>query len=220
MKKLFMFGYLLGLFLALPVYAGASNSNVRIQDIISVAQDQLPSLLESIPEGDEELFGFHNREEFDSADLDTPYRMSVIDENGSVVFLSTWRVPVTINNEFRALIDVRKEGNRFEISGLGAAGLAGELDELEKNVFGAHKWRLQESKTLLRSYRKKADFVVFDADVSLNRQNLKSSHSATRAYPLKSGRMALNELKKEKRGDVNQSIETTVEEVIELLEKQ
>ena len=71
-------------------------------------------------------------------------------------FISTgnWRVPVIVNNKYKALLTVAKENNKWRIVKIGAKGLAQELDRFEQN---------HPSNTdikILRVFQIKGDFIL------------------------------------------------------------
>jgi hypothetical protein len=129
-----------------------------------VAQSQLMELLNAIPVGAEENYGFNSREEFAEAKLTTPYEMFSTDGTGTVAALEEWRVPVVVGDDFRMLIDVRKSGSTYAAVGIGAAQLASELGQVERATATGSVAQPSQNKSILRAFKQTADFVVYDLD--------------------------------------------------------
>ena len=154
MKKLLL------ILLCLPMI-GFSQLNV----ITKVADEELKSYLQKIPFGQEHLFGFENRNEFAQSKIGVPFEVLTLNENffndekvlkDEKYFVSTgnWRVPVIVNNKYKALLTVAKENNNWRIVKIGAKGLANELDRFEQN---------HPSNTdikILRVFQIKGDFIL------------------------------------------------------------
>ena len=142
----------------LPASTGSSEATRG--DIAQAAVKQLPQWLDKIPSGQEQYYGFAEREEFSLATIGTPvHTFYFADEmagdapNHSTEKLAPsyeWRVPVAVNNEYRALVTVAPVDGEWKIVDIGAAGLAREL--------GSHKTGHQN--ILLRSFKAKSDFLV------------------------------------------------------------
>lgn len=102
-----------------------------MKEMYRFAFDQLPRILESIPINEEEKYGFKSREEFKIADLGTPYQEYSLDKD---IPTGYWRIPVTMNNENRALIRLKKQNDKWVFAGFGAVRLATELNFFEKHI--------------------------------------------------------------------------------------
>lgn len=101
-----------------------------IQDMYRFAHEQLPRLLGSISINEEEKYGFKSREEFNIAVLGIPYQEYSLDKDMPT---GHWRIPVTVNNENRALISLKKKG-KWVLAGFGDTRLATELGFFEKHI--------------------------------------------------------------------------------------
>lgn len=140
-------------------------------DIISiVANTELSNYLNKIPLGQENKFGFSNREEFFQAEIGIPYEVfslntdffdseNVIRNEVYIVSTNNWRVPIIVGDQYRALLTVTKVNNQWSVVKIGASGLAEELDLFHKN----HP-SMKELK-ILRVFQLKSDFVLTSNDL-------------------------------------------------------
>lgn len=190
MKRFLLIGIAVAFLFTTLGFAKDMEQNAEIELVCMKAKEDLQSFLNSIPKGEEDKYGFKDRNEFEKAKLGKPYQVYALDENGVVSPLGYWRVPVTVGNEFRAFLDIRGESGRFETFGLGAAELAKELDSLEGKVFGKDRAGKVVSKSLLRSFQRRADFVAFNADVEDH-----GKHGSIETYPLSSGKKYIQDRK-------------------------
>jgi hypothetical protein len=126
--------------------------------IVDVAADGAAGWLAKIPWGSERGFGFDSRDELDRARVATPVRMATVSERtGAIELMETWRVPVVVDGEARALLTVERRGGQSRVVDLGAAALALELDDM------ARRHRVEETGArlvLLRLFRERSDLVV------------------------------------------------------------
>ena len=137
--------------------ASTDFSQIDTDDIRLAATQQLATWLDKIPSGQEQHFGFADRDEFSTATIGTPihtfYFADELEAPAKELLVPSyeWRVPVLVNNEYRALLTVAPVEGVLNIVDLGAARLARELGTQtnHKNV-------------LLRSFKAKCDFLVAD----------------------------------------------------------
>ena len=153
----------------------------QINNVIETANKELHSYLQKIPLGQEHLFGFNNREEFSQSKTGLPYEVFTLSANffenekieeskNYIISTGNWRVPIIVNNKYKALLTVSKENNKWRIVKIGAKGLATELDKFKQNHPSITDVKI------LRIFQLKGDFI-------LSSQNL--------IYPLSSGSKAL-----------------------------
>jgi len=160
--SLFLAGLIISLF---PGIAGAQDQGPAIR---SAAEAGLKPFLELIPPGREKEYGFEKRADFAWTMLGRPYELRTIkpqdlsNENAilptgvPIVSLNQWRFPVICRGRICALLTVARMKDDWEAVDLGAAGLASELDAMEK------RYSLDDPslpKTLLRLYQWKIDFI-------------------------------------------------------------
>ncbi len=148
--------------LIIPIRAFAAAP----QELYAAAEAGLPFFLSHIPSGEEKGYGFNSREEFDGAELGPPYEMHTIYperllkgetvDPGMIVSVREWRFPVKCAGRARALLTVAEKEGKWQAVDIGAAGLATEIDRLEKTL------SLTENSTrgILRLYQIKADLLV------------------------------------------------------------
>jgi hypothetical protein len=154
MKKLLL------ILLCLPMI-GFGQLNI----ITKVANEELKIYLQKIPLGQEQMFGFNNREEFSQSKIGVPYEVFTLATNffdnekieeGKSYIVSTgnWRIPIVVNNKYKALLTVSKENNKWRIVKIGAKGLARELDKFEQNHPSITDLKI------LRVFQLKGDFIL------------------------------------------------------------
>jgi hypothetical protein len=140
-----------------------------VKDIIDVANAGFSKYLEKIPQGQESLYGFRSRGEFAIAKVGKPYHIFLLrkefftDPVGSndnyLIPTDEWRIPLTVENEFRVLITVAKMNGTWTVVGIGAAGLAGELGEFEKKNPSS-----DQSGTILRILQLDCEFLLIPSN--------------------------------------------------------
>jgi hypothetical protein len=134
-------------------------------EILATAVVGYKNLLEKIPKGYEYQFGFRNRDEFARARIGKPYQLfslsnefitdTKVENKDYLVPSPEWYVSIMVDNEFRVLITVSKIHGFWEVVGIGAAGLANELGEIDKNHPSINKWGI-----ILRIHQLECDFLL------------------------------------------------------------
>ncbi|MDA1009108.1 MAG: hypothetical protein O3C42_00980 [Bacteroidetes bacterium] len=159
MKKLLI------VLLALPLI-GFGQQNI----ITKVAKKELNNYLQKIPVGQENMFGFNNREEFSQAEIGDPYEIytlnteffdakNIISNKTYIVSTENWRVPIIVNNKYRVLLTISKVNNEWNVVEIGAKGLAEELDMFNKNHHTINELKI------LRVFQLKGDFIVTSENI-------------------------------------------------------
>ena len=159
-KSIVFFSFILLISISLAVSAIPSD---KVQQ---AAQEGLIHFLGKIPVGLEENYGFNSRQEFDWAFLGEPYEMYTIHPDflinerpigsGFITPLEIWRFPVLSHDSMRTLLTVAKVEGEWKAVAIGGAGIAFELDQLEK-IYSFD--RNNTKRVLLRLYQIKSDFV-------------------------------------------------------------
>ena len=137
----------------------------QLNIITTVANEELKSYLQKIPVGQEHMFGFNNRNEFSKSKIGVPYEVFTLTANffdnekiekGQNYIISTgnWRAPIVVGNEYKALLTVSKENNKWKVVKIGAKGLARELDKFEQNHSSISDLKI------LRVFQLKVDFIL------------------------------------------------------------
>lgn len=119
------------------------------------AKSQLSRVLEFIPVDEEGKYGFKSRAEFKIAALGIPYQEYSLDLDKPTGY---WRIPVTVNNENRALMTIKKQNGQWMFSHFGAARLATELSFFEKHrANSVPAWG-----RIVRDFEMSCDYLQFD----------------------------------------------------------
>jgi hypothetical protein len=104
---------------------------------------------------EEEKYGFKSRKEFKTAGLGIPYQEYSLDRDMPTGY---WRMPVTVNNENRALLRLEKQNGKWTFSGFGAARLATELGFFEKHLVTTRpSWG-----RIVRDFEMQCDYIQFE----------------------------------------------------------
>jgi len=175
--------------------------------VIKTAQNDLQMMLNQIPAGQLEAFGFTSRAEFGLATIGKPYRMVGLSldfyqgkmdwkvpnvtngkyvtpfNNSVIVSQNQWRVPVLVNGQQRMLLTVALNNGAYETVDMGAAGLAAELQEKSKTADPNSQF------CLFRIYPLEADFFVESSSSSFENAKFPPLYAATMSMPV------LNEMK-------------------------
>lgn len=175
--------------------------------VIKTAQNDLQTMLNQIPAGQLEAFGFNSRTEFTAATIGKPYRMlgfhpdfylgkmnwkgsMVVNgqyvtpfNNDVIIAQNQWRVPVLVNGQQRMLLTVALNNGVYETVDMGAAGLAAELQEKSKTADPNSHF------CLFRIYPIQADFFVEASGNLFENAKFTPLYAATMSMP------ALNETK-------------------------
>jgi len=158
MKKLLL------ILLCLPMIGFGQQTN-QIKTVKNIANIQLGDYLEKIPLGQEEMFGFNNREDFAQAEIGIPYEVLTLnadffdDENirrdkNYIMSTENWRVPIIVDNKYKSLLTVSRLNNKYNVVKIGANGLANELEIFKQNHPSIN------TPNILRVFQLKVDFIL------------------------------------------------------------
>ena len=160
-------------------------------EIIRMVIKELPSWLGKIPPGYEKEYGFLTRDDFEKVipgdlflvyTLDNKFFANAIRADSNYLrFSGDIRVPVLIDEEYRALITVSMRDGKWKIVDYGAVNLA---KELQQNISAASD--KVASFKVLRIYQLTSDFL-FQADPG-------SPSSSIILFPLHSANLNLPEI--------------------------
>ena len=130
------------------------NSNAQDNaEILQVAERDIYKTLQNIPEGREKLYGFNNREEFEITEFGQVLRMYIYD-NEEITATNTWRIPVMVKNEYRALASISYINQTLQIVDFGANVLAEDIQNLINQNTD------KQFNSFLRVYELQADFLI------------------------------------------------------------
>lgn len=168
-----------------PLVTAAENDSIGV-----VAQRELPAFLDKIPPGMESNYGFADRAEFARAKVGRPmpvYTVPPVADEGAggadtsaehPVAVGTWRVPVVVGRDVRALLTIEALNGKLRVVDLGATSLAKEVDAFDKAHPGKHRGLLR-----LESFR--CDYMMLgDSGAALENGEY---------HPLRSARMVFSE---------------------------
>ncbi len=134
---------------------GNGNRNIyqpaefELDSILIIAGQQISSFINDIPQENLNEYGFISKNDFKKISFGTPiavYRL----ENSYIIFTSTWRVPIIVDNEYRSLLTIIKKNYEYQAVDFGAKVLAHEFSTKKtQNTIG-----------LLRVYELQSDFVI------------------------------------------------------------
>jgi len=156
--------------------------------VMQTAQNDLQKMLNQIPPGQLENFGFNDRAEFAIATVGKPYRMLTFSmgfykgdmdwhANDFIEAQQKWRVPVIVNGQQRMLLTVDARNGACETVDMGAVGLAAELQQKSKNASANSQY------CLLRIYPLEADFFVDVNGNAFENARFTPLYSATMSMP-------------------------------------
>ncbi len=167
---------LLGLVAACDGGRGAADTGVvgqavtaaggeRAEVALRAARAQAADWLGRIPAGRERDFGFADRAELERAEPGAPWRLVTYDaaalratapgELPAPRLLGLWRVPLEVDGRARVLLTLERRQGALRAVAIGAAGLAADLDALERRHAGPLAGRI-----LLRIFPLRADFAM------------------------------------------------------------
>jgi hypothetical protein len=124
---------------------------------VTAAEKDLQQILEKIPIGNEESYGFKNREEFENAEIEDPIDFFTF-INDSIQSVETVRLPVSVEDEFRSLATVEYIDGELHIVDFGANVLAQEIQKVcNENI----NYKLIG---ILRVYNITSDFLIMSKE--------------------------------------------------------
>jgi hypothetical protein len=95
------------------------------------ATSELQAVLSKMPVGDEQSYGFKNREEFTNAKIEDLTINESIGHDSQITF-NRYRFIISVNNEPRALVSYKREGGSWVMAGFGATNLIKEISGISK----------------------------------------------------------------------------------------
>jgi hypothetical protein len=134
-----------------------ADEGADLQAMAHYADTNLTEILNNIPTGEEERYGFQNRGELSQATLGIPYQEYDIDKEEPTGY---WRIPVTVDGENRALLRLKDSAEGWVFAGLGGADLARNLDDHEANMDS--QGRTPSTGRIVRDFTMRCDYVQFD----------------------------------------------------------
>lgn len=131
--------------------AFSQNMEIRKDFPIEVIDGYIMPFLEDIPDDILPDYGIKNRDEIRKSTIGRPIAVYTL-EQGALSFTDTWRIPLIVDDEYRALFTVFKScNNEYKIVEFGAVLLAEEFFEFEKE---------HDFSAMLRVYELRKDFFI------------------------------------------------------------
>jgi hypothetical protein len=145
------------IFTAIPCGYSFAAEEGELQAMAQFANNNLLQILNNIPIGEEEYYGFRNRDELSQATLGIPYQEYDMENEQPTGY---WRVPVTVNTENRVLLRLKNTVQGWAFSGLGGAQLARNLGDHENNM--ESKGQIVRTGRIIRDFSMRCDYVQFN----------------------------------------------------------
>lgn len=98
----------------------------EIFKVVQTTKKELPQVLEKIPAGYEQSYGFESKDEFLNSKVGKPFRFFTI-KNNQLTDTSPYTLPITVDNQFRALATVEYINDTLHIVDFGSNVLAKEI---------------------------------------------------------------------------------------------
>lgn len=153
--------FLLSLLIGMSLSAQRQDQ-IRAKSVHLVKEAALANasaFLQLIPEGQEKEYGFENRSDFSKVKVEVPfetYYMQYKENKLGFVSGNEWRVPLSVDGKYVALLTVVFNQGKAEVVDFGASVLAQKLQESEqKAITGSER-------VLIRSTYLSQDFVTSD----------------------------------------------------------
>jgi hypothetical protein len=158
---------------AIPGGYALAAGDGELQAMKQYASTNLVEILNNIPQGEEDNYGFKNRNELRQANLGLPYQEYDMDKEQPTGY---WRLPVMVDGENRTLLRLKNTAEGWTFSGLGGTDLARNLEDHENNMH--IQGENLRSGRIVRDFSMRCDYVQFN-------QQLDSKLSGS-VYPLQS----------------------------------
>lgn len=156
-KLLFSLSLLIGMSLSAQHQDRRPEQSVNL--VKEAARENASTFLQLIPQGQEKEYGFDNRNDFSRIRIEEPfqlYYMSYNENKLGFVPANEWRVPVSVDGKYVALLTVAFYEGKAELVDFGANVLAQKLQEsVQQSIAGS-------ARILIRSTYLSHDYVTAD----------------------------------------------------------
>lgn len=123
------------------------------------AMENASTFLQLIPQGQEQEYGFDNRKDFSKIKIEEPFQMYYMgykENKLGFVQANEWRVPLSVDGKYIALLTVAFYEGKAQLVDFGANVLAQKLQEsIQQSITG-------KERILIRSTYLSRDFVTTD----------------------------------------------------------
>jgi len=146
------------------------------------------TFLNLIPEGSEADYGFNSRSDFSRIKIEKPYKTYYIsaDDNQLTFALSDWRVPISVDGDYKTLLTVQNINGKAEVVDLGGNKLAQKIQEFEKLYTTGDNLRLMIRNTYLNQDYITVNFSLSSTKVDANNLDEINKNSLQSLYQLSS----------------------------------
>jgi hypothetical protein len=190
---------LLFLFISASLFAQNKNEDFQVKQQASL---NALSFLNLIPEGRENDYGFNSRNDFSKIKIEEPYKCYFLSyKNNELVFIpiNQWRVPISVNGNYVALLTVAFNNGNPEVVDFGGKLLANKIQEFE------HLFPNQESQhVFIRNTFVKQDYLTHNLSalctqidgndfMKINTKSLEPIYQINEAQPIKTSIIKLND---------------------------
>lgn len=154
---------------------------------MQLADSQMGLYLAKIDPGKEADYGFTEQDDLDACVVGKPYRIMELSKSfysetiqpgiSYINIENKWLVPIAINHQYRSLLTIKGNPGNLNVTSLGAAALAKELQLASLAVNDSEEFYL------LRVPALSADFFVHEGGYSFSEARFLPLESATKAIP-------------------------------------
>lgn len=165
-----------------------SQSEISDALIMNEATLRAATFLNLIPEGREADYGFNSRSDFSRIKIEKPYKTYYIsaDDNQLTFALSDWRVPISVDGDYKTLLTVQNINGKAEVVDLGGNKLAQKIQEFEKLYTTGDNLRLMIRNTYLNQDYITVNFSLSSTKVDANNLDEINKNSLQSLYQLSS----------------------------------
>ena len=137
--------------LSIQISFSQNSNHSELANIDKFVQDNINLILEKIPSSQITEFGFQSTEEYTIAKPAKALYFLIYEDKREI---NIWRVPITVNGEYRALLNISENNGELKIADFGANLLAREI---QQTIISHQNLNFEG---LLRSYQKGSDFMI------------------------------------------------------------
>jgi hypothetical protein len=156
-KSLLYLSLLIGMSLSAQPQERIREQSAKL--VKEAAIDNAATFFQLIPQGQEQDYGFENRNDFSRIRIEEPFQMYYMgykENKLGFVQANEWRVPVSVDGKYIALLTVAFYEGKAQVVDFGANGLAQKLQEsIQQSIIGSER-------ILIRSTYLSRDFVTTD----------------------------------------------------------
>ncbi|MEI8006846.1 MAG: hypothetical protein WCI48_11615 [Bacteroidota bacterium] len=186
-----IFCLFLVVFISLKLSAQNDNPVLLVKE---AATAKAMYFLDLIPVGSENDYGFGSRSDFSKIKIGEPYQTYYVSgRNNHLEFFSgnEWRVPVSVDGAYQALLTVRISQGKAEVVGIGGSVLARNIQKFETILPDKTNERVMIRNTYLEQYFITANFTALcgqstgNGFIEINTASLQPVYELNEGMPVK-----------------------------------